>query len=391
MNTRELYNKTSITFYVLCFLAISTIKTVAAGWAVDSYSARGLSTSNASSSTDLRDVTSSSINPAIISGVEKNQLSVSGAYLGVDVDYKVPADSGDAGVDVLIPSISYAKKVNNDVNIGLSVSVPYGLATEYDENWTGKSEGIKSEVKSILFNPTFSYNINSNLSIAFGAKAQQFSTRLTKEFIKLKGKDWGYGFNSGLIYKISEDINLGLSYNSKIEHKFKKQHLEVIANAAQDTQFTVVTPESVNFGLSYNLTESTKLFYDLSWVRWSRVRNFITASSLLAAQGGEDSLVLNWEDSIKNAIGIDHKLNEKYSIKGGLAYETGAVGSYREVRTPTNDKYWVSLGVEYEINQDSALNLAYVHQFFRSGRIPSLSAQYNIDVDVFSIGYRLNF
>jgi long-chain fatty acid transport protein len=396
MNIRKLYNKTSIAFFVLYFLVISVIKTMASGWAVDSYSAKSLSTSNASSSTDLNDVTNSSINPATISGVEKNQLSASGAYLGVTVDYETSTDSGDAGVSGFIPSISYAKKISDDINFGLSVSVPYGLTTEYKENWLGNTQGVKSEVEAKLFNPIASYDINSNLSIAFGAKFQQLSTRLTKisstAVVKLKGEDWGYGFNSGLIYKINKDLNLGLSYSSKIEHKFKKQHLEAGPNVAQDAKFSIITPESVNFGLSYDLTEYTKLFYDLSWTRWSRIKNISTESSLLSSSsGGVDTLNLNWVDSIKNAVAIDHKLNDKYSLRGGLAYETAAVDSDREARTPTSDKYWASLGTEYKINQDSALDLAYVHQFFRSGRIPSLSAEYDIAVDIFAIGYRLNF
>lgn len=391
MNITKLHNKTSIAFFVFYFLMLSVIKSIASGWAVDSYSAKSLSTSNASSSTDLNNVSNSVVNPAIISGVKKNQFSISGSYLGVQAEYTTTTENGDAGVDVIIPSISYAKKITDDINVGLSISVPYGLATEYDKNWSGKSQAIKSEVEAILFNPIVSYNINKNLSFAFGAKVQQFSTRLTKNVgvaVDLKAKDWGYGFNSGLIYKINQNLNLGLSYNSKIRHKINKGDLELGANSASDVKFDITMPESVNLGLSYDLTEATRLFYGVSWTRWSRLKEIVVSSNILSAP---DILSLNWTDSFKNAIGVDHKINQKYSIRGGLAYETAAVDSDREPITPSNDKYWASLGTEYNINQNSAVNLSYVHQFFRSGRIPSLAAEYDIAVNIFAIGYKLNF
>ena len=165
MNITKLNNKTSIAFFVFYFLMLSAIKSIASGWTVDSYSAKSLSTSNASSSTDLNNISNSVVNPATISGVKKNQFSISGSYLGVQAEYTTTTENGDAGVDVVIPSISYAKKITDDINVGLSISVPYGLATEYDKNWSGESQAIKSEVEAILFNPVVSYNINKILLV----------------------------------------------------------------------------------------------------------------------------------------------------------------------------------------------------------------------------------
>jgi len=362
---------------------------MAAGWAVDTYSANSLSMSNSNASTDLSDVANLSVNPAIISDIKNNQLSISGSYLNIGVDYQTATDAGDAGVNNFIPAVSYAKKISKNINIGLAVSVPYGLATEYSDSWSGAAYAVESEIKSILVNPVVSYNINNKLSLAFGTGIQQISLFLTSNIgspVEIKGDDVGYGFNTGLIYKINSELTFGLSYNSKITHKIKDGDLLLTTNMKFDSSITM--PESANLGLSYDLGKNTKVFYDLAWVRWSRITDVVITDQI--------ALNLQWKDSWKNAIAIDHKLNKDFAIKGGFAYETAAVDKNREPRTPGSDKYWLSLGTQYKINEDSTINFAYIHQFLKSSRVdlvtPAvLSAKYDVDVDIISIGYKINF
>src|SRR6267142_6338580 len=74
---------------------------------------------------------------------------------------------GDAGKDAIVPSLFYVMDLNPRMHFGIGVSVPFGLKTEYDPNWIGRFQGIKSEVKTVNVNPAVSYKVSDALSLGF--------------------------------------------------------------------------------------------------------------------------------------------------------------------------------------------------------------------------------
>ena len=50
---------------------------------------------------------------------------------------------------------------------GMGVNVPFGLKTEYDNNWVGRFQGISSEVKTININPSIAWKVNQMFSVAY--------------------------------------------------------------------------------------------------------------------------------------------------------------------------------------------------------------------------------
>ena len=58
--------------------------------------------------------------------------------------------------------------VGERIRLGLGVSVPFGLKTEYDADWVGRYQGIKSELRTINVNPTISYALSDGLAVAVG-------------------------------------------------------------------------------------------------------------------------------------------------------------------------------------------------------------------------------
>ncbi|MBC2613314.1 outer membrane protein transport protein, partial [Citrobacter braakii] len=41
------------------------------------------------------------------------------------------------------------------------------------------------------------------------------------EVANLEGKDWGYGWNAGIMYEVDENNRYSLTYRSKVKIKFK--------------------------------------------------------------------------------------------------------------------------------------------------------------------------
>src|SRR5690348_2862442 len=58
-------------------------------------------------------------------------------------------NGGDAGDAAIVPSFFFAMNAGDRWNVGLGVTVPFGLATKYDSNWIGRFQGVESEVKTV--------------------------------------------------------------------------------------------------------------------------------------------------------------------------------------------------------------------------------------------------
>ena len=55
---------------------------------------------------------------------------------------RLPADSGDVGIDALVPGSYGAYRINPDWAIGFAINAPFGLATKADTPWAGQNYAI---------------------------------------------------------------------------------------------------------------------------------------------------------------------------------------------------------------------------------------------------------
>ena len=63
-------------------------------------------------------------------------------------------DGGNAGGWAFVPSLYFSAPIGDRWAVGLGVGAPFGLKTEYESNWLGRFQGIKSELTTINVNPS---------------------------------------------------------------------------------------------------------------------------------------------------------------------------------------------------------------------------------------------
>ena len=402
----------------------------AAGFATDSHSASALGTSYAGSVSGANDISDSFFNPAALSSTKKNEALLSMTY----INFKVDDDNTSAAynsngssvagvrnnkqtVNALIPAGYIASRINDKTTLGLSITSPFGLSTSYNSNWAGRYYAIDSEISSVNFNPMISYEVDEKLSLGFGVQAQYLQATLTNAvdigglylsspgssdgFAKVKGDDWGYGFNGGLKYKFNDDLTFGVGYRSAIKHKLDgdiKLESSAIGNQASNFNAKLTTPENITAGFSYKLNDKITLLHDTSWTRWSRVK----ALNINAQNNNlSNSTNLNFKDSFRYSFGAHFQQNEKLKLKIGAAYEDGSVvNDSRNPRLPISDKVWTSIGFGYRIGNNTTIDATYLHEFYKKNKVnlqasgintTNIAANYKNKIDVIAISLKIDF
>lgn len=93
-------------------------------------------------------------------------------------------NGGDAGAIHVIPNLYLTQPVfrnnGNDLSVGLGVSAPFGLETDYDPGWVGRYASLRSKLVTLDIQPTISYRLFNRLSFGVSLDVQRASGRLTQ-------------------------------------------------------------------------------------------------------------------------------------------------------------------------------------------------------------------
>lgn len=254
------------------------------------------------------DISSLFCNPAVMTQYQDPQFSFGGTYVGLSAKFEngaasrtpvlqglgffaAPATQAslntvsgspshpNAAISAVLPEFNIMYSFNRDLKVGLSVNVPFGLATEYDANWIGRYHALKTQLKTIDIAPSLAYRVTDTFSVGVAFVARRADAELTNAVdygtalalkvgsglvaagvstvspgpgqnspvanvamgapnatfgtpgfaipgawdgeAGLKGGGWGYGFKLGATYQPSQDLRLGFAYTSAMTMTLK--------------------------------------------------------------------------------------------------------------------------------------------------------------------------
>lgn len=147
----------------------------AAGFQLTEQSALALGRAYAGVGVDGTDVSGMYYNPATMTLHPGTQVQLGAVgvglnleYVGHDGNYK---ENGRATEEVL-PHGYISHQINDTTWVGLALTIPYGLATEYDSNWKHQELGTDAKITVINFNPNFAWKATDTLSFGAGIALQ---------------------------------------------------------------------------------------------------------------------------------------------------------------------------------------------------------------------------
>ena len=165
------------------------------------------------------------------------------------------------------------------------------------------------------------------------------------------------------MYQPTETLRFGLSYRSQIGHDASGEGTiskmnGLLSETRDDFSVRVTTPDTVMATATWEATQDLRLSGLVRWARWSNLDQLDISASVIPPSvanpaGGSKVNPYEWKDTWLFSVGADYRLNNEWTVRGGVAYETGAVdkAELRPATIPDVDRVWFSLGASYNYSK----------------------------------------
>jgi long-chain fatty acid transport protein len=375
-------------------------------------SASGVGNANAGAAASAEDASTIWYNPAGMVRLSGSQAVVAGHYINPSSKFSKTSatlsptlgggnisggDGGDAGDGAFVPNFYYAQPLGERTMFGIGVNVPFGLATDYEDDWVGRYHADFSEIQSVNVNPSISYRMNDQFAVGAGLNVQRIEATLTNAVdygsicavvpgvqgceapgaldghARLEGRDTSFGYNVGVLWQFTPTQRLGFAYRSKIEHSLKGTSDVTAPNATAATtaaaigvadsavRANVTLPESIALSSFHQLTPQWALMADITRTRWSRVPEL--RIDFTETTQADSVITLDLKDVNRYSIGATYAPGGAWSYRVGIALDESPTPNpeARTPRLPDADRLWMALGANYRMSRNATLDFALVH------------------------------
>jgi long-chain fatty acid transport protein len=324
-----------------------------------------------------------------------------------------------------IPSafINYGNSINgHKYAIGLGFYTPYGLISQWRADFPGDFSSQRASLSTFYIQPNLAYEIiPDKLSIGAGPVIGHSDVRLDQyldlsqvqvepgvSFAQLgvapgtafgvataKASATAVGFNVGIHYKPTSDIQLGARFLSKLAFNYTgtatfrqtPTGLVLAANnplgapggtpvdglvasnvfpslTSQGVKTSIAHPYQFQVGIGYTGISQTTLSLDYELSGWSAF-NQLPIMFTGPAASNSTTVLPDYHDSWSIRTGIEHIFGDPvlgFAVRGGFSYiNTPAPDVSVTPILPDMNRYNYSVGFGYPFSRHLALDGAYVH------------------------------
>ncbi len=332
------------------------------------------------------DASTSSGNPAGMTRLERSQ--VQGGFMGIypDIKFDVGNSSfggnsgGNAGYFSPAGNLYYVHSLSPDFKIGLGVGSYFGLGVDYSNDWAGKYYVQRANFTTAAVNPTIGYRVAPWLSIGGGVSIVQgsMSSRVAINTLaepgdgrlKYDATDVGYGYNLGVLFELSAQTRVGVTYVSQVnldfndDLRFKNLQGTVLgglldAAGLLDSQLKINLniPAQLALGVYHAFTEKLALVGTVNWQNWSRFGQ----PEISVADSDTVTNDLGYQDTYHAGMGVYYRVADPWLLMAGFGYDTSPTSSSSERSPimPLGAQFRYAAGVQYDWNKDLSIGAAY--------------------------------
>ncbi|NCN07708.1 hypothetical protein GW933_03360 [Candidatus Falkowbacteria bacterium] len=321
-----------------------------------------------------------------IGGIGSRAGGMSGAFTAIADDvtlfYYNPAGMSqfettyiEAGVDVVVPRLKYnghnsdndawhalpyagvIYPANDRVNIGLGLTVPYGMGASFKKSWplpeTETLLSLTNITPALSLKLCDKFYVGVGLNIGYGQFKYRAPFDVDGIFLPIctdnEASGFGLGTTIGLMYFPTDKLTFGLTYMSELKVNFNgESDISIGPISIRDkfkSDFTF--PPRLGLGIAYQFTDRLTVDFDANWYGYSKTVNSMTLQFDKLNFG--KTTKLNWQDNFSLHLGARYRLNNDWWLRAGMAYQNSAIpDSTISQLTPDASGWDVAFGLECE-------------------------------------------
>lgn len=387
--------------------------------------AAGWARANAGGSLFANDPTAVYNNPAAMAFFTGPVMQVTGTAIRPSAKFEgtfedqqgnpVTGDNPDGfGKFIPFPNMAFAAPINSQLTLGASLSVPYGLVSEYNPTWQGRYFGTKTSLEAIALSFSAGFKVNDQFSLGLGIVGQRTKAQLNTmldptgtaaalfgapilgapqtEDVQLNvtlKKSMAFGYILGAEFKPTAQDSIGVSFHSRIKQTlgghyrmygseagmglvalgptvFPDAGLPTLNPDGATANAVLDTPAFASLDWVHDFNEHFTLASSIKWTQWSSFDNLV-----LTSNGNElVGLPQKYKNTFVFSVGGDYRVNDQWTLRAGVGYDqtpTNIVS--RDPRIPDGSRKLLGVGFGYQASDHLALDLGYQHQFVSDTRV----------------------
>lgn len=365
---------------ILCALGLPQAAG-AEGFAINEWSAEGVAMGGARMFAE-GDAANVAYNPASITKVDGEAFKVSATYISPHGEYDLYGADGkidESGKNRVhfgfAPGTYYVKKLNDKDWFGIGAFSRFAMVSEFERGSDVSTNAFLSRLNGVSVTPTFAHKFDDKWSAAVGAEINYVGLTMEKNAMPgpsvpthTKGESYALGWNAAANYAFDDKNEIGVVYRSRIKHSMEADFSAYniiagstnIGNRNGDAYGEVTLPDSWHIGYNHKFNDKTRVELNAVRTNWSTydALNINVSGTGLPNFDKVHASPKNWEDGWRYAIGVEHKLSDKYTLMAGFAYDESSIPyDGGDFMVPTGNRKTYSIGARYN-DKDQTLAIA---------------------------------
>lgn len=353
----------------------------AAGFMLTEQSAGALGRAYAGVGVDGTDISGVYYNPATMTLHPGTTIQAGFVAVGLDLAFEgndgVTTENGQYNTQA-IPHGYISHQLTDSVWLGLAMTVPFGMGTEYKDDWAWNNRGISAEVLTFDFNPNVAWKVSDKLSLGAGMSIQYAKADLKKRSYvsslggfangEVDADSIAWGFNAGLMWSPLDNLRFGVSYRSRVNHNADGDMTisdagsldAVLPEYAGELKTlpataTLSAPAWAMATAAWDVNDLLSLYATFRWTDWSSFKDLTIKTA-----GDNTTIQNNWQDTYLVSVGADLRFTNWWTFRAGIGYETSAVDDpkYRTSIIPDADRLWLALGSSFKATENMQIDVS---------------------------------
>ena len=331
----------------------------------------------------------------------------------------------------LVPEFGYNKMINPNLSLGVTVYANGGMNTDYPGGQIPAASACAGfnptpgpynllcgngrlgvDLSQLVIAPTVAYKLHPNHSVGISPLIgiQRFKVDGLQAFdnpafstspgnVTNRGHEYAYGFGArvGWFGKLSESVNVGAAYSTKV---YMSEFDKYRGLFAEQGDFDM--PENYNVGIAVKVSPKVTVAADYQRINYNDVKsvgntqvNLIPCffgGNAAFCLGGNQGAGFGWKDVNVFKIGFEYQYDQRWTWRAGYDHTDNPIrGSDIDfnILAPGVVQDHVTLGFTYKTKSGGELTMAYMHAFSNSVTAPSLLNTFAGGADAGSVSIKM--